>query len=119
MLRIYKIAAILLFTSVNSNMVHAAGCDIDYKSLENAGFGNTANILKQMSPEQCADLMRSVEALKPQLLEMNQNEIRSLQAEAAKMDKLISPSINVKDIDTKKSKADLKSIQNDILNYKK
>lgn len=117
MFRIFS-CAVIVAAFMHSPPAYAQ-CDVDYKSLEAAGFGNTAGILKQMTPEQCADLMRSVEVLKPQLLDMTQQDIEALRNQAAEMDKRINPAIKVEKIDTKSPPTDIQSIRKGIENYNK
>lgn len=96
---------------------HSFADDINYGSIEDAGFSNVSKILQDMTPEQRAAVEAQAKSMMPELQSMSQAEIDAFTQQLLSMENSIDMSkINAKSLDAKKSK-NLGGIKQDIDNY--
>lgn len=99
MQKIFMLCAMLFCFAANAD-------DINYKSIEDAGFGQVSDVLKDMTPEQRAHLEREAENMLPELKAMTPSEIAELTQQLKEIQNTIDAStIDAKKLDTTKIKS--------------
>lgn len=117
MLKIFIFAIVLTF-SAGAYAQNNQG-NIDYKNLEQNGYGNVAKILEKMTPEQRKQIEDQAKSMLQDAKKMSPEEIQQLDAQMRGINNGINPDkIDVQKLDASKVKG-LNGARKDIDTYEK